>query len=138
MLIRLTYTAERNTGVLKRMKKKNRVKKNVEFQAVFQKGKSSANRQFVLYSLDKPGQEEFRIGLSVSKKVGNAVARNRIKRVIRQVFTELKQCIDSEKDFVIIARKPCAEMTYEQMKSSLLHVMRRLGMKVPIQERKEG
>ncbi|MFC5775622.1 ribonuclease P protein component [Ectobacillus antri] len=120
------------------MKKKNRVKKNVEFQAVFQKGKSSANRQFVLYSLDKPGQEEFRIGLSVSKKVGNAVARNRIKRVIRQVFTELKQCIDSEKDFVIIARKPCAEMTYEQMKSSLLHVMRRLGMKVPIQERKEG
>ncbi|MDG4657551.1 ribonuclease P protein component [Ectobacillus antri] len=124
--------------MLKRMKKKNRVKKNVEFQAVFQKGKSSANRQFVLYSLDKPGQEEFRIGLSVSKKVGNAVARNRIKRVIRQVFTELKQCIDSEKDFVIIARKPCAEMTYEQMKSSLLHVMRRLGMKVPIQERKEG
>nr|WP_281503702.1 ribonuclease P protein component [Ectobacillus sp. JY-23] len=124
--------------MLKRMKKKNRVKKNAEFQAVFQKGKSSANRQFVLYSLDKPGQDEFRIGLSVSKKVGNAVARNRIKRVIRQVFTELKQCIDSEKDFVIIARKPCAEMTYEQMKSSLLHVMRRSGMKVPNQEQKEG
>nr|WP_281172490.1 ribonuclease P protein component [Ectobacillus panaciterrae] len=122
--------------MLKQMKKTNRIKKNAEFQAVFQKGKSSANRQFVLYCLDKPGQSDFRIGLSVSKKVGNAVTRNHIKRMIRQVFTELKQCIDSEKDFVIIARKPCAEMTYEQVKSSLLHVMRRSGMKLPSEERK--
>ncbi|MCP8971212.1 ribonuclease P protein component [Ectobacillus ponti] len=112
------------------MKKKNRVKKNDEFQAVFQRGKSQANRQFVLYQLDKPEQTHFRIGLSVSKKVGNAVVRNRIKRMIRQVFTELKDEIDSGKDFVIIARKPCAEMDYEQIKQSLLHVLQRSGIKV--------
>jgi ribonuclease P protein component len=112
------------------MKKKNRVKKNEEFQTVFQKGKSNANRQFVLYQLDKPGQAYFRIGLSVSKKIGNAVTRNRIKRMIRQVFTELKDKIDSEKDFVIIARKPCAEMTYEDFKKSLIHVLKRSGIRV--------
>jgi ribonuclease P protein component len=129
--------AGRTTGVFKRMKKKNRIKKNEEFQAVFQKGKSSANRQFVLYCLEKPGQPDFRIGLSVSKKIGNAVTRNRIKRMIRQVFTELKEFIDSEKDFVIIARKPCADMTYEELKSSMLHVMRRSGMRLPGGERKK-
>lgn len=120
------------------MNKKNRVKKNKEFQTVFQKGVSNANRQFVLYYLNKPGQADFRIGLSVSKKIGNAVMRNRIKRMIRQVFTELKEGIDSEKDFVIIARKPCVEMTYEQFKSSLLHVLRRSGIKLSEKEQKRG
>ncbi|PFJ17873.1 ribonuclease P protein component [Bacillus cereus] len=111
------------------MKKKNRIKKNDEFQTVFQKGKSNANRQFVVYQLDKEEQPNFRIGLSVSKKIGNAVVRNRIKRMIRQSITELKDEIDSGKDFVIIARKPCAEMTYEEVKKSLIHVLKRSGMK---------
>ncbi|MFD3450512.1 ribonuclease P protein component [Microbacteriaceae bacterium 4G12] len=112
------------------MKKMNRIKKNEDFQTVFQNGISNANRQFVLYQLDKPNQPYFRIGLSVSKKIGNAVMRNRIKRMIRQVFTELKEAIDSEKDFVIIARKPCAEMEYEEFKKSLIHVLKRSGIKV--------
>ena len=111
------------------MKKKNRIKKNDEFQAVFQNGKSNANRQFVVYQLEKAEQSYFRIGLSVSKKLGNAVVRNRIKRMIRQSITELKDEIDSGKDFVIIARKPCAEMTYEEVKKSLIHVFKRSGMK---------
>ncbi len=101
------------------MKKKHRIKKNDEFQAVFQKGKSNANRQFVVYQLDKEEQPNFRIGLSVSKKIGNAVVRNRIKRMVRQAITELKDEIASGKDFVIIARKPCAEMTYEEVKKKL-------------------
>ena len=110
------------------MKKKHRIKKNDEFQAVFQKGKSNANRQFVVYQLDKEEQPNFRIGLSVSKKIGNAVVRNRIKRMVRQAITELKDEIASGKDFVIIARKPCAEMTYEEVKKSLIHVFKRSGM----------
>ena len=106
------------------MKKKIRIKKNDDFQAVFQKGKSNANRQFVVYKLDKEKQPHFRIGLSVSKKIGNAVVRNRIKRMIRQSIRELEDEIDSGKDFVIIARKPCAEMTYEELKKSLIHVFK--------------
>lgn len=52
------------------MRKRQRIKKNKEFQQVFKEGKSYANRQFVIYCLPKEGQKEFRIGLSVGKKSG--------------------------------------------------------------------
>jgi len=107
------------------MKKKLRIKKDKEFQLVFKKGESFANRQFVVYVLEKPDQDYFRIGLSVSKKVGNAVVRNQVKRYIRQTFLELKNEIDVEKDYVIIARKPAADMDFFQVKNSLIHVLKR-------------
>lgn len=110
------------------MKKKYRIKKNDEFQEVFKKGKSVANRQFVLYVLDKPEQPYFRIGLSVSKKIGKAVVRNRVKRYIRQVFHEERDRIEIGKDYVIIARMPVATMEYEETKKSLLHVLRRANV----------
>ena len=106
------------------MKKAYRIKKNTDFQAVFKKGKSVANRQFVIYMLANQNQNQFRIGLSVSKKIGNAVTRNRIKRYIRQVFHELRDEISHKKDYVIIARKPAAEMDYHSVKKSLEHVLR--------------
>lgn len=105
------------------MKKEYRVKKNSDFQDVFQKGKSFANRQFVVYSLKKPGQGHFRIGLSVSKKLGNAVKRNQIKRYIRQAFHELEDELLNEYDYIIIARKPAAQMDFFEIKSSLIHVL---------------
>lgn len=107
------------------MKKMYRVKKNSDFQMVFQQGTSFANRQFVVYQLSKEKQPYFRIGLSVSKKLGNAVVRNRTKRLIRQVFTELKEDINIGNDYVIIARKPCVELEYEEFKKSLIHVLKR-------------
>ena len=67
------------------MNKRQRIKRNAEFQEIFKKGKSFANRQFVVYCLEKE-EDYYRVGLSVSKKVGNAVVRNRIKRYIRQTF----------------------------------------------------
>lgn len=106
------------------MKKAFRIKKNNDFQDVFKKGKSVANRQFVIYILKKEDQEHFRIGLSVSKKIGNAVKRNQIKRYIRQVFHELQDQVDEGKDYVIIARKPTADMDFHEVKSSLEHVLK--------------
>ncbi|WP_349409010.1 ribonuclease P protein component [Pseudalkalibacillus sp. SCS-8] len=107
------------------MKKKHRIKKNEEFQAVFRNGESFANRQFVVYYLKKPDQDYFRIGLSVSKKIGNAVTRNRIKRYVREVFHELEPNIKVAYDYVIIARKPTSTMDFHEVKSSLIHVMKR-------------
>ena len=106
------------------MKKEYRVKKNKEFQEIFKKGKSLANRQFVVYSLKRPGQDHFRIGLSVSKKLGNAVARNQIKRYIRQAFLELEDELLNEYDYIIIARKPASEMDFFEIKNSLIHVLK--------------
>ncbi|UOQ95524.1 ribonuclease P protein component [Halobacillus shinanisalinarum] len=107
------------------MKKTYRVKKNEEFQQVFQHGQSFANRQLVLYYLKKEDQQHFRIGLSVSKKIGSAVVRNQIKRYLRQAFHELEGEIISHYDFVIIARKPTHQMEFNEIKSSLTHVLSR-------------
>ncbi len=107
------------------MKKEYRIKKNKEFQDVFQHGSSTANRQFVVYVLQRDDHEHFRIGLSVSKKIGNAVVRNRVKRLIRQFFLEHKEQVNQQKDYVIIARKPVVDMDYHEVKSSLQHVLKR-------------
>ncbi|MFL6558349.1 MAG: ribonuclease P protein component [Bacillus sp. (in: firmicutes)] len=106
------------------MKKELRIKKNKEFQVAFQKGQSFANRQFVVYSLKKEGQDHYRIGLSVSKKIGNAVTRNRIKRYVRQSIFELNDQLAPGNDYVIIARKPAAEMDFFEVKKSLTHVLK--------------
>ncbi|WP_223553676.1 MULTISPECIES: ribonuclease P protein component [Lysinibacillus] len=106
------------------MKKRQRVKKNDDFQKVFKKGKSFANRQFVVYIFEKEGQTEFRVGLSVSKKLGNAVTRNQIKRYIRQSIHELKDELKPNMDYVIIARQPAATMDFHEVKQSLQHVLR--------------
>ncbi|RIW31573.1 ribonuclease P protein component [Bacillus salacetis] len=110
------------------MRKEQRVKKNAEFQEVFKKGTSIANRQFVIYRLPKDGQPYFRIGLSVSKKIGNAVVRNQIKRYIRQAFLELKDELKNNYDYVIIARKPAADMDFHEVKKSLIHVLKKSKM----------
>jgi len=106
------------------MKKEYRIKKNEEFQAVFKKGKSFANKQFVIYVLRKEEHPHFRIGLSVSKKIGNAVMRNKIKRYIREIFYELNNDIDHNNDYVIIARKPVSDMDYHEIRKSLIHVLK--------------
>ncbi|AIY06984.1 ribonuclease P [Planococcus sp. PAMC 21323] len=105
------------------MNKDQRIKKNKEFQHIFKKGKSFANRQFIVYVL-KSEQPEFRIGLSVSKKVGNAVARNRIKRYIRQTFLELKDDLLPNADYIIIARPQAATLDFHESKKSLEHVLK--------------
>jgi len=107
------------------MNKKNRIKKNEDFSRVFREGTSTANRQFVIYTLRKEDQQQYRIGLSVSKKLGNAVVRNHIKRYIRQALHELSDDLQIEMDYVVIARKPCTELPFNEFKKSLIHVLKR-------------
>lgn len=107
------------------MKKKYRIKRNDEFQAVFKQGKSFANRQLVIYYLERKKQKHFRIGLSVGTKIGNAVTRNRIKRYLRESFHSLKDRIPPTFDIVIIARQPTKNMDYHAIKKSLLHLLSR-------------
>ena len=107
------------------MNKKQRIKKNEEFSQVFKHGRSVANRQFVLYVLKKEGQPYFRLGLSINKRVGHAVTRNRIKRYIREVFRTKSDEIVANVDYVVIARKPTATMTYHEVEKSLIHVLKK-------------
>lgn len=106
------------------MKKAYRIKKNEDFQFVYKHGKSFANRQFVIYVLEKPDQKNFRIGLSVSRQIGTAIVRNRVKRLIRETFQHLKEDLPSHYDFVIIARKPAATMNFHEVKKSIIHILK--------------
>lgn len=105
------------------MKKEYRVKDNKDFQVIFKQGKSFANRQLVIYYRKKEDQNHFRVGLSVGKKIGNAVVRNRIKRYLRQAFHELEKEIKPSYDFIIIARQPTKEMEFFEVKKSLTHLL---------------
>jgi len=111
--------------VVIQLKKAYRIKKNEEFQAIFKHGKSFANRQLVIYYKYKQKQTHFRVGLSVGKKIGNAVTRNRVKRYLRECFIHLEDDILPDLDIVIIARQPASEMDYKAFKSSLLHLLSR-------------
>lgn len=103
------------------VKKSYRVKRDKDFQAIFSEGKSVANRQFVVYYLEKE-QEHFRLGLSVSKRLGNAVVRNRIKRRLRHLVQEFAPQL-KHWDFVVIARSGVAELTTAELKKNLRHVL---------------
>lgn len=107
------------------LKKAYRVKKNSEYQDILRTGKSFANRQLVIYYKEKPSQEHFRIGISVGKKIGNAVIRNKIKRHVRQAILELENDIIDQMDLVIIARNPTVHMNTVEMKKSLTHLLRK-------------
>lgn len=107
------------SGVLK---KSYRVKRDRDFQAIFGAGKSVANRQFVVYSLEKP-QAHYRVGISVSKKLGNAVTRNLIKRRIRHAVKSLETGL-IEADLVIIARKGVEDIDYHTLRKNLTHVLK--------------
>ncbi len=115
------------------MRKSYRVKSEKDFGNVFHSGQSTANRQFVVYKLKKE-QAHFRVGISVGKKIGNAVTRNAVKRKIRQSITDLKPAIDPTYDFIVIARKPAAEMTTAEVKKSLIHVLSLAKIYRPIKD----
>ena len=106
------------------MRKSYRVKKETEFQQVFETRNSYANRQFVIYVLEKPGQPHFRVGISVGKKIGNAVARNWVKRRIRQSITELKPQLKQDADFLVIARPTVAGKSQAETKACLSHALK--------------
>ena len=101
------------------MKKAYRVKSDKDFQAIFTEGRSVANRKFVVYSLEKD-QSHYRVGLSVGKRLGNAVVRNAIKRKLRHVLMELGPYLGTQ-DF---ARKGVEELDYSTMKKNLVHVLK--------------
>ena len=105
------------------LKKAYRVKRNSEFQDILRTGKSFANRELVIYYKKKQNQDHFRIGISVGKKIGNAVTRNRIKRLIREAFTQLNEKIIPGVDIIVIARKPTIHMDGNQMKRSVSHLL---------------
>ena len=99
------------------------LKKNKDFQKVYKKGKSYANKYLVMY-VKENGLEKNRIGISVSKKVGNSVVRHRVTRLVRESYRLHENIFNSGLDVVIVARAGAADVGYEKIESALLHLAR--------------
>ena len=99
--------------------KTHRLKRNADFRRVFQKGNSVANRFYVLYVIKKDRKRKTRVGFSVSKKVGKAVVRNRVKRICREVMRKRVYQFENGFDLVIIARSDAAHLSYAQAEKYL-------------------
>ena len=97
------------------------LKKNSEFQNVYTNGKSYANKYLVMYVL-KNDLNRNRIGISVSKKVGNSVIRHHITRLIRESYRLQEEMFNSSLDIVVIARGAAREAKYKEIESALLHL----------------
>lgn len=100
-----------------------RLKRRNDFTKVFRAGHSVANRQFVVVMHTRKDEGVPRIGVSVSKKVGKAVVRNRVKRLVKEAMRQWISYLKPRTDFVIIARIPASQMDYHQVRSSLFHVL---------------
>lgn len=103
------------------MKFSESLKKNSDFQKVYREGRSYANRYLVMYTL-KNGTECNRIGISVSKKVGNSIVRHRLKRLIKEAYRLQENMFQSGLDIVVIARMSAKEISYRETESALLHL----------------
>ncbi len=108
-------------GLIKNMKFSDSLKKNRDFQNVYRSGKSYANRYLVMYVL-KNDLSENRIGISVSKKVGNSVVRHRLTRLIRESYRLHEEMFNSGLDIVVLARANAKSILYADMESALLHL----------------
>jgi ribonuclease P protein component len=98
--------------------RRGRITRSGDFDAVYRRGRSAANRHLVVYAFARPDEAGAaagpRLGLSVSRKVGGAVERNRVKRVLRERFAELAPALPADTDYVVIARPGIADYLERQ------------------------
>lgn len=99
------------------------LKNRKEFGHVYQCGKSFANKYLVMYILENDGKDN-RLGISVSKKVGNSVVRHHITRLVRESYRLHKEEIMKCYDIVVVARVSSKDCNYFEIEKAFLHLLK--------------
>ena len=99
------------------------LKKNKDFQIVYKNGRSYANKYLVMYVLEN-NLERNRIGISVSKKVGNSIVRHRLARLIRESYRLNREMFNSGLNIVVIARVNAKGKNYKEIESAFRHLLK--------------
>ena len=114
-----------------RVKRCYSLKRNKDFRHVYRKGQSKAARQLVLIYAKtsvKPNTPPVHVGFSVSKKIGNSVVRNRVKRRLRESFGPMIPCVKDGYNLIFIAREPVVGETFTNIESTMRSLLRKANL----------
>jgi ribonuclease P protein component len=113
------------------MAKIPKIKRNSEFQAIFRSGRIWSNAVAVLYMTKASGEAASRLGICVSKKLGKAFVRNRIKRLIYEVCRLRWPSLKSGCNLIVLARRGALEKSFGEVEQALDELFRRARLAPP-------
>ena len=103
------------------------IKENRTFSYLYRRGKFISSDCLILYFKNNRFSNN-RLGITVSKKVGKAVIRNRVRRRIKEAYREMEKMIPGSLDIVIVARSTAAEADYNKIRSALKYLYKKAGL----------
>lgn len=108
------------------MEKKYRLRSNIEFKKVYSVGKNYWNRNLTLF-VKKNGLENSRVGFTITKKIGNSVVRNKIRRRMKEIYRLNLYRIKDGYDLVFIPKKNVIDISYKELESAMIHILKISG-----------
>jgi ribonuclease P protein component len=120
-------------------RKRRRLSRSGEFDRVYREGRSHASRHLVVYAFPRSdGEEDPRLGISVGRKLGGAVERNRIKRLLRDAFWAGAGDLTPGHDFVIVARPAAGELARDGGEGAIEQALRSVLAEAGLARRREN